>query len=158
MLDPDGKLARYLVAWYALYQAGHILVNTRGLYILHTGGTLDFPAPPPADGWAADVVHLMIAVGWLDLIGAVLTLYFALGYFRQAQWRYWLGTLCLTVSMYSFVLYTYWTAASGAWSGSNLGRYLVVDLAFLPILILFLLFAFWGKTGRFNDRTIRGHS
>jgi hypothetical protein len=92
----------------------------------------------------------MIAVGWIDLVGAVLTLYFAWGYFRRAPWRFWIGMVCLTVSMYAFVLYTYWTAASGAWSGPNLARYLFVDITFLPNLLLFFLVVYWGMTGRLN--------
>jgi hypothetical protein len=151
MPHADGKLARYLVAWYALYQTGHIFVNTRGLFILHTGGTLDFPAPAADGGWSSDVVHVMIAVGWLDLIGAALTIYFAWGYFLQKPWRFWLGTVCLTISTYAFGLYTYWTAASGAWSGPNLVKYLFVDITFIPILVLFILFAIWGMTGKLNQ-------
>jgi hypothetical protein len=140
-----------LVAWYGLYQAVHVLVNTRGLFILYTGRTMDFPAPPPASGWPAETIHLMVILGWVDLVGAVLALVFVRGYLRRAPWRMWLGTLTLTISIYASVIFNYWTVASGAWTGRNLGAYAVVDGGFVPVVLLFYLFCRWGSQGLFRD-------
>jgi hypothetical protein len=149
--DPDDRLPRALVVWYGVYQGVHILVNARGLYLIHTGGALDFPAPPPPTGWPAEMLHMFASIGWADLIGAVLALVFVRGYLRRAPWRMWLGTLTLTISVYAAVNYNYWTIASGAWTPANLAAYLVVDLGFLPILWLFVLVCRWGARGGFPD-------
>ena len=147
-LDPDGLVTRGLVVYLGLYQAVHILVNSRGLYLLLTGVPLDFPAPPPAGGWAPDVVHLMVAIGWTDLAGAVLSLVFVFAYFRRRPWRMWLGTVVLTIVVYATALYTYWPLASGAWSEANAPRYLFVEVATLPLLLLFALTGYWAFSGR----------
>lgn len=151
LTNPDEKLPRSLVAWYGLYQAAHILVNTRGLYLLYSGSALDFPAPPPPSGWPVETIHMMVIIGWVDLIGAFLALLFVGGYLRRARWRMWLGTLTLTISVYAAVIYNYWTIASGAWTGPNLVAYAVVNGGFLPVLLLFWLFCQWGARGVFRD-------
>ena len=144
---PYEPLATGLITWYALYQSIHVLVNTRGLWILISGRALDFPAPPPNGGWSADVVHLMVAIGVLDLVNAVAALVFVWGYFTKKDWHFWLGTLTTTVSVYAFGLYIYWTFASGAWTADNLPIYLVVNGGFLPISALWLVIASWGSKG-----------
>jgi hypothetical protein len=151
VVQPDDRLARGLVAWYGLYQAAHVVVNTRGLYILYSGAALDFPAPPPPSGWPAETINMMLGIGWADLLGAILTLVFVRGYLRRAPWRMWLGTLVLTISVYASVIYNYWTIASGAWTGPNWWAYLLVNGGFLPILLLFGLFCQWGLRGVFRD-------
>ena len=140
-----------MVAWYGLYQAAHVLVNARGLYILYSGATLDFPAPPPPSGWPAETIHMMVIIGWVDLIGAFLALLFVRGYLRRARWRMWLGTLTLTISIYAAVVCDYWTIASGAWTGPNVLAYVIVNAGFLPVLLLFGLFCGWGIRGVFRD-------
>ena len=147
MVSPDSKLVRALVAWYGLYQGTHVLVNTRGLYILHSGGVLDFPAPPPPSGWPAETIHMMVIIGWVDLAGAILALVFVRGHLRRAPWRMWLGTLTLTISVYAAIIYNYWTLASGAWTRENALAFAVVDVGFLPILLLFGIFCRWGMRG-----------
>lgn len=147
-MEPDGRIAKLLVAYYALYQAVHIGVNVRGLHILLSGGVLDFPAPPPAGGWSPDVVHIGVAIGFADLFGAVVALVFAYGYFRGAAWRFWAGTVALTISLYAHAIYTYWPLASGAVQGWNALAYLFVHVASLPILWLAGLVVRWVVQGR----------
>ena len=150
-MNPDDRLPRALVIWYGLYQGAHILVNTRGLYVIYSGGILDFPSPPPPSGWPTETIHMIVIIGWADLVGAILALVFVRGYLRRARWRMWLGTLTLTISVYAAVLYNYWTIASGAWIGSNVLAYAVVNAGFLPVLLLFGLFCRWGTRGVFRD-------
>lgn len=145
---PDERVANLLVAYYALYQFVHILVNVRGLHILLSGGVLDFPAPPPAGGWSPDVVHIGIAIGFTDLFGAVLALVFAYGYFQGAPWRIWVGTVALTISLYAHAIYAYWPLASGALSGTNTLAYLFVHVASLPNLLLAVIVTRWALSGR----------
>jgi hypothetical protein len=63
----------------------------------------------------------------------------------------WLGTLTLTISVYAAVIFNYWSIASGAWIGRNLLAYAVVNVGFLPVLVLFYLFCRWGARGVFRD-------
>lgn len=146
--EPDERVANLLVAYYALYQLVHILVNVRGLHILLSGGVLDFPAPPPAGGWSPDVVNIGVAIGFADLFGAVLALVFAYAYFQGAPWRIWVGTVALTISLYAHAIYAYWPLASGAWAGTNALAYLFVHVASLPILWLAVIVTGWALSGR----------
>ncbi len=146
--NPDGKLARALIAWYGLYQAVHILVNTRGLYLLYSGRPVGFPAPAPPSGWPVEMSPLFIAIGWADLAGAFLTLMFVWGYFTNRPWHVWIGTVSLTISMYAAFIYNYWTITSGAWTGTNIFAYAFVDITFVPIAFLFVLSGVWN----WNDR------
>lgn len=137
------------MAWYGIFQAIHILINVRALAGLLRGG-IDFPALPPPDGWTPQVIHFFTGMAGLDLLNAVLTLVFVLGYFRRASWRWWLGTLTLTISMYAAVLFDYATVASGAWTSANLPGYLIINISFLPVMWLFGLVCVWGARGDFQ--------
>lgn len=121
-----------LVAWYGLYQAGHLVFNLRYLF---DPGVLPFPAP--AEGWSAQLVHFLNGMAAIDTLNAALALVFVYGYFARARWHGWLGTLTLTVSMYAAAVFTYGTVAVGAWT-SQLGGYLPLYLLFLPVVALFV--------------------
>ena len=155
MPDPTGRLTTMLVTWYGLYQATHVLVNVRGLSVLLSGGVLNFPVPPPPEGWSADTVHLMVAIGFADLAGAVLALVFVYGYFRRSPWGMWLGTVALTISIYAELLYLYWTLARGALTSGSVGAYLFINISFIPIAALFTLFVIWGISGRLQPAEAR---
>jgi len=73
----------------------------------------------------------------LDPLNALLTLVFVVGFFRQARWRWWLGVLTLTVSMYAALVFDYATIAAGAWTPASLPAYLTINLVFLPVVWLF---------------------
>lgn len=146
MSRPDSKFVKGLVAWYGLYQLIHIGVNVRGLLQLARGG-IDFPALPPPGGWTVQAVHFFSGMASLDLLNAFLTLVFVVGYFRRARWRWWLGTLTLTISMYAALLFDYVTLASEAWVRGNLGGYLFINITFLPVVWLFGLLCMWGTRG-----------
>lgn len=143
MTRPDGLFVRSLVAWYGLFQLVHIAVNMRGLLQL-ADGSLDFPALPPPGGWTTQSIPFLTAIAALDLANAILTLVFVYGYFRRAHWRFWLGTLTLTVSMYAALVFDYSTLAVGAWTRANLSGYLFVNGTFVPVILVFLLFYIWG--------------
>jgi len=111
---------------------------------------LDFPAPPPETGWPQEVIHLLVGIGVLDMLNAIAAVFFVYAYFRKKDWSFWLGNLTLTVSVYGFFLYVYWTYASGAWSDSNLAAYVFVLISFLPILLLWLFYGIWGIQNRLS--------
>lgn len=143
---PDSLPARLLVIWYALYQAAHVVVNALALTNF-AGGRSAFPALPPPGGWSPQVVHFFTAMASLDAVNALLSLLFAYAYFRRRPWRGWLGTVVLTVSLYAGILFDYATLASGAWS-PNLAGYLFINITFLPVVILAVLWIWWRADGR----------
>ncbi len=133
MTLPRSLWAKFLVSWYGLFQAAHLVFN--GLYLLRPGTP---PFPPPAEGWQPQTVHLLNGMAASDFVNAILSLVFVYGYFTQARWHLWLGTLTLTVSMYAAIVFTYGTVAMGAWAGNVFG-YLWSYIPFIPVVILFLL-------------------
>ena len=141
LTNPDGFWPKFLVGWYGLFQAVHILFNS--LYLLRPGTP---PFPSPAEGWLPQTVHLLNGMAASDLVNAVLALVFVYGYFTRAKWRMWLGTLTLTISMYAAIVFTYGTIAIGAWTG-NLFGYLWSYIPFIPVAILFILVSVWMVRG-----------
>ncbi|MBT5153426.1 MAG: hypothetical protein HON77_05775 [Gammaproteobacteria bacterium] len=138
------QISKILTAYYGLYQAVHILVNIRGTWILMSGSQLDFPAPPPPSGWPVEVIHFMIAIGVLDLMNAIASVFFVYAFFHRRPNAFWLGNLTLSISVYAFGLYTYWTYASNAWVAGNIWAYVFVSVTFIPILVLWCMYCYWG--------------
>ncbi len=146
----DGKRSRLVqaaVLWYGLYQLVHVFVNVRGLWLLTQEQAIDFPAPPPPGGWSDQVLHFFTGMAAVDLGNALLALLFVYGYVRHRGWHRWLGTVTLTVSVYAALVFDYATWASGAWTSTNLPGYLLINVAFLPIVALFLWWARQGLRG-----------
>lgn len=141
LLTVQGRTARGLVAWYALFQLVHFFFN--GFYLLNPG---EPPFHPPPEGWHPQTVAFINGMAFVDWVNSALTLLFAWGFFRRRPWAAWLGTLTLTVSMYAAVLFIWGAEASGA---QGLGiPYLWVNLPFLPVVVLFAAWCYWGATGR----------
>ena len=134
--------AKLLVAWYAAYQAGHLILNS-----LYLAGAASFPPPPPG-GWTQQTLRVFNGIAAADLVNAGLSLLFVVGFFRDARWSLWLGTVTLTVSMYAAAVFTYATATSGAWTG-NLAGYLWFYIPFIPVVVLFVLVGVWFVQPRF---------
>ena len=141
MTKTDSLFVKFLVAWYGLFQLVHILFN--GLYLLNPCIP---PFPPPAEGWMPQTVHLLNGMAISDLVNAVLSLLFVYAYFTKAKWRMWLGMFTLTISMYAATVFTYGTIAIGAWEGHLLG-YLWTYIAFIPVILLFILVNLWTMRG-----------
>jgi hypothetical protein len=143
-INLDSKIVKSLILWFGLYQTGHILSNIRAAIQLYSGGFVDlFPALPPPNGWTPQAMNFFTAMATLDSLNALITIIFAIGYFRKAHWREWLGTLNLTLSLYAALVFNYATFASGAWAGSNLAGYLIINILYIPVLLLFFLFIAW---------------
>lgn len=146
MNNPDALPARLLVAWYVLFQAVHFVVNVLALADL-AAGRAAFPALPPPGGWSPQAAHFFTAMAALDAVNALLTLLFAYAYLRKRPWRGWLGAVVLTVSLYAALIFDYVTWASGAWL-PNLAGYLFINVTFLPVIALAILWHRWQATGR----------
>ncbi|MDQ7028928.1 MAG: hypothetical protein Q9O62_03690 [Ardenticatenia bacterium] len=135
------RLVAGLVFWYGAYQAVHVVVNGQALVMLSTGQALDFPAPPPPGGWTAQVMNFFGAMASVDLANALLALLFVWGFWQQRRWHVWLGTVTLTVSVYAALVFDLATWTSGAWTPANALTYWTINVAFVPIVFLFMM---WG--------------
>ncbi len=144
MLGPRSWTARILVAWYGLFQVGHFLLN--GAYLVDPG---EPPFHPPVEGWLPQTVSFLYGMAFADWINAILTIVFVWGYFRVRPWSAWLGTLTLTISVYAAIVFVWGAVAIGA---QGLGvPYLWVNLPFVPVIVLFAAWCFWGATGRLGE-------
>jgi hypothetical protein len=140
------RLARVLVAYYALIEVGHLLALIwAGIRLLLTG-TIGFPAPRPVGGWEPQVVPFLVATGVVDALNVPLAWRFAYGYFRRAPWRWWLGGITLSLSVYSAIVFTWGTMAAGAWRDQP-AAYLAMVVFASPVVVLAVLYGVWGATG-----------
>lgn len=142
MRGPNTPLAKLLVAYYGLIQTVHLVVLARAATLLLVNGSITFPAPPPPGGWTTQASHFLVGLGGVDAANAMAALAFVYGFFSRARWRYWLGTLTLSVAGCSALLFAYGTIASGAWA-HNPVSYLSITLAFAPVAALTILFGTW---------------
>ena len=147
MRSPDGTLAKILVAYYGLVQVLHLIAIGRATVVLQMSGELTFPAPPPAGGWSEQAINFFVGVGAIDALNAVIALVFVYGFLRRARWRGWLGTLSLAIVAYSALLFAFATIPTGAWTHRPV-EYLVIVVAFAPVLVLMVTFGYWLVTGR----------
>lgn len=141
---PTDQVTAVLVGWYALFQTVHVVVNALALFAFLRGDSA-FPALPPPGGWSPQAIHFFTAMAAVDALNALLALLFAYGYFRHSGWWPWLGTVTLTVSVYAAILFDYVTLAAGAWTGQNFPGYLLINVAFLPVVVLFGLLLWWQR-------------
>ncbi len=143
------RLTAGFVLWYGAYQAVHVVVNSRALLMLSQQRKIDFPAPPPPGGWSPQVLDFFVAMTSVDLANAILALLFVWGFFRASRWHVWLGTVTLTVSVYAAVVFDVATWASGAWTAANAPAYWGINVAFVPIVLLFGMWG-WRHMSQFN--------
>jgi hypothetical protein len=133
-----------LVGWYGLFQLGHFFLN--GFYLLDPG---DPPFEPPPGGWHPQTVTFLGGVSFADWLNTILSFAFVYGYLRGFHWAAWLGTLTLTVSNYAALIFVWGTVAVGA---QGLGvSYAWVTLPFIPVVLLFAYWCYWGASGRLSE-------
>lgn len=105
-----------------------------------------FPFAGPVGGWAAQTISFMSGMAVVDLANAFLTLVVVVGFFRQAGWVAWLGTVTLTVSLYAEIAFTWGALAAGA---PALGiPYLWIHIPFIPIAVLSGAWWYWITHGK----------
>ena len=89
------KLNYWLVAWFGVYQIGHILSNIRGTYVLGVLGRAPFPAMPGPGGWSDDLFAVFVVMAILDSSNAIASLFFIRAYLKGNKSLNWLGTSIL---------------------------------------------------------------
>ena len=140
----DDKLTKFLVICFGLYQAGHLLTNINGAFLYFGQGLIPFPALPPAGGWSVDMKHVFVSMASMDSLNAIASFVFVWTFFKAKPWRLWLGTITLTLSFYAALLFNFITYQAGAWAGPNLWPYLMVNILYLPVVLLYVKVLGWG--------------
>ncbi|MGD8865781.1 MAG: hypothetical protein PVI81_09325 [Anaerolineales bacterium] len=139
MNKAENRLEKLLVSYYGLLQIGHIIgLIISGAWWLRNG-ELGALAMPPQGGWEQQTIHFLVATGMFDLLIAVCAIFFVYQYRRGRKTSDILGSIALTGSLYSAVIYAYGTIRSGAWS-EHLLAYGVISVLFAPMVALAFLF------------------
>ena len=124
---------RWLVGYYGVFQAGHLVLN-----LVHLGGLRpiqDFP-PPPAEGWHPQATAFWTSMGLIDTAIALLALYFVAAFFGGRPGALWAGLVSLTTYVYNTFTFNYTAIATGAWA-RNAIEYVVLNAASIPLVLLF---------------------
>ena len=126
---------RWLVGYYGVFQAGHVVLN-----LVHLGGLRpirDFP-PPPAGGWHPQATASWTAMALIDTAGALLALYFVAAFFLGRRRALWAGLVALTTNLYAALSFNYTVVATGAWALHPV-EYVALNAASIPLVVLFAL-------------------
>ena len=130
-----GVAMPWLVGYYGVFQAGHVVFNV--LYLSGLRPILEFPWPP-AEGWHPQATAFWTATGLIDTAIALLALYFVAAFFGGRRGALWAGLASLTVFVYNTFTFNYTVVATGAWALHPL-EYVALNAASIPLLVLFAL-------------------
>ena len=143
--DPRGVASRWLVAYFGVFQAAHVLLNAR-YQLLPFEARPPLPFTPPPGGWSEQMVRFTSGMAVADLVNAVLSVVFVVGCFRRARWASWLGMVTLTVAAYAAFAFTWGAIMAGA---PALGwDYAWMNIPAVPVLVLFVVWSYWLLTER----------
>ena len=132
-----GVAMRWLVGYYGVFQAGHVVFNVVHLSGLRSIG--DFP-PPPAGGWHPQTIAFWTACALIDTAIALLALYFVAAFFGGRRRALWAGFVSLTMYMGTIFIFDYTVVATGAWAQHPV-EYGVLNAVTIPLVLLFAVLA-----------------
>ena len=136
-----GNCLMYLAGYYGILQTIHLFFLGRAGIILLKTGKVPFPASPPPGGWSKEVLPYLMGMAAADVIAILLGIYFVYFLLIKKTIKPLVGIISLTIALSSGVVYLIGTLPSGAWS-HNPVSYLIVFLAFSPVIPLFILLAY----------------
>lgn len=136
----ENGVYKLLVGYYRILQSMHLCFLARAGFILYTQGRVPFPASPPPGGWVSEVLPFLMGMAAADVIAICLGIYFVYSFLKSGQLNYLAGIISLTIAISSGVVYLIGTLPTGAWI-TNPISYLIVILAFSPIIPLYFLLA-----------------
>lgn len=119
------------VAWYGVYQVGHVVLNAT--YLL---GSSEPPFPGPPGGWDHQAVAFLDSIAMFDLLNAILGAAAVAGYLRDRSWGYPALVVAVTISLYASAVFTYATVASGAWREATALPYITTWVLFVPVVLI----------------------
>jgi hypothetical protein len=127
-----------LAGYYGALQLAHLFFLGRAGLILGKTGSVPFPASPPPEGWAVEVLPFLMGMAAADVIAASLGIYFSLSLLVKKQLRPMAGIISLSIALASAIVYLVGTLPSGAWVKNPIS-YLIVSVVFSPIMPLFFI-------------------
>ena len=130
-----GLAMRWLVGYYGVFQAGHVVFNVVYLSGLRSIG--DFPPPPP-EGWHPQSIAFWTACALIDTAIALLALYFVAAFFRGRRRALWAGLVSLTMYVGTIFIFDYTVVATGAWTRHPI-EYVVLNAVTIPVVLLVAL-------------------
>ena len=143
--DPQSLPSRALVVYFGVFQAAHLVLNSR-YQLVPFSSRPPLPFAPPPEGWADQIVYFTSGMAVADLVNAAASLVFVVGFFRGERWSEWLGTVTLTVAVYAAFAFTWGMAMTGA---PVFGlSYAWINVPTLPVILLFVVWSRWVVTGR----------
>ena len=149
MLDsPDDLVPAICVAWYGLWQLQHmIFIALRAFPAINKRHEQPFPAPP--EGWAPQLGRFTTGIGYVDFANTFVAMVFVAGYFADATWAWWMGTVTVTIAVYASLICAIGWVAIRAWRRATWRTYFfLLYVPFVPVYVLFALsgvYAFQGK-------------
>ena len=87
-----GVAMPWLVGYYGVFQAGHVVFNV--VYLSGLRPIPEFPWPP-AEGWHPQATAFWTATGLIDTAIALLALYFLAAFFGGRRRALWAGLVSL---------------------------------------------------------------
>jgi hypothetical protein len=128
---PTASLDRVLALAFGLYQAVHIVVNGRYMFL---EGAEAFPAPP--GGWDDQSVEWARGTAIVDFIVAIASVAFVVGFLQRREWSIRLGLVTTSVFTAALAMFTIATHEVGALHASP-WFYALIIVAALPGALLF---------------------
>lgn len=129
---------RILAGYYGILQLNHLFFLGRAGLILMKSGRVPFPASPPPGGWSSEVLPFLMGMAAADVFAASLGIWFSYSLIVKKSIHPLTGIISLTIALSSAVVYLVSTVPGGAWIYNPIS-YLIVILAFSPILPLYLV-------------------
>ncbi len=124
---------RWLVGYYGVFQAGHVVFNV--LYLSGLRPIQEFPWPP-AEGWHPQATAFWTATGLIDTAIALLALYFVAAFFWGRHRALWAGLVSLATYMGTIFTFNYTVVATGAWAWHPV-EYVLLNAVTIPLFLLF---------------------
>jgi hypothetical protein len=133
------RIEGVLVSYYGILQISHLTaLVVSGVWMLRHG-ELGVLALPPQGGWTDQALQFLLATGMFDFLIAICSLFFVFLYRKQHRLTDILGSVALTGSVYSAVVYAFGVLRSGAVSEHPL-IYGLIAVLFSPMIVLAVIF------------------
>lgn len=130
---------RTLVYYYGVLQLFHLIALIIAAQTYLANNYISLLAPPPEPGWTNQAVDFFLAMGAIDGLNAVLSIYFVKLFTQKSNKSHYLGLIVISLSFYSAILYILPVVTSGAFL-LNLKFYIFLVILFFPVIILYYKF------------------
>lgn len=133
-MEPQGKLHRTLVVYYAIVQSAHLVSLAWQAVAYSRTGRFSLLAPAQAAGWSIGSERALLVLGTLDALLILASVPFVWGTLSRRRWALRLGTFILTAFSLTALAFAIVTLPSGAWLQWPV--YSIETILFAPIGLL----------------------